>query len=393
MTDSLRYQVAIVGASETTELGVVPNMSTTGLHVDAIVNAIKDCGIDKNQIDGIATTINPAILAHYLGIVPRWLDNTSVGGTSFLIQVRHAAAAIATGLCDVALVAMGQSGRSRVGEVTARIGDTSSAGGPTTDISYPGQFESIYGTSGPSTLFGMGVLRYMKETGTTHEQLASVAVAQRKWSNQVPRAMMRDLITVDDVFNSRMVCYPFHLFECCLVTDGGGAIILTKADRANDFAKKPVYILGTGESIETPIVSQMYDMTSSAAFKVSSRQAFQEAGINHGDVDHLMIYDAFAHLPIYGLEDLGFVGRGEAGAFIQEGNTSPGGKLPMNTNGGGLSYTHTGMYGMFAMQEAIRQVRGEAAHQVPGVKVSFCQGVGGMFMAAGSLVFTNEPPH
>ena len=393
MTDSLRYEVAIVGAAETTELGVVPNMSTTGLHVDAVVNAIKDCGIDKNQIDGIATTMNPAILAHYLGIVPRWLDNTSVGGTSFLIQVRHAAAAIAMGMCDVALVAMGQSGRSRVGEVTARIGATAAAGGPTTDISYPGQFESIYGTSGPSTLFGMGVLRYMQETGTTHEQLASVAVAQRRWSNLVPRAMMRDLITVDDVFNSRMVCYPFHLFECCLVTDGGGAIILTRADRANDFAKDPVYILGTGESTETPIVSQMYDMTSSTAFKVSSSQAFQEAGISHGDIDHLMIYDAFAHLPIYGLEDLGFVGRGEAGAFIEEGNTSPGGKLPMNTNGGGLSYTHTGMYGMFAMQEAIRQVRGEAANQVPGVKVSFCQGVGGMFMAAGSLVFTNEPPH
>ena len=393
MADSLRYKVAIVGAAETTELGIAPNMSTTQLHVDAIVNAIKDCGIDKNQIDGIATTMNPAILAHYLGIVPRWLDNTSVGGTSFLIQVRHAAAAIAMGMCDTALVAMGQSGRSRVGEVTARIGATAAAAGPQMDISYPGQFESIYGTAGPSTLFGMGVLRYMQETGTTHEQLASVAVAQRKWSNQVPRAMMRDLITVDDVFNSRMVGYPFHLFECCLVTDGGGALILTSAERANDFPKKPVYILGTGESTETPIVSQMYDMTSSAAFKVSSRQAFQEAGISHGDVDHLMIYDAFAHLPIYGLEDLGFVERGEAGAFIQDGNTSPGGKLPMNTNGGGLSYTHTGMYGMFAMQEAIRQVRGEAAHQVPGVKVSFCQGVGGRFMAAGSLVFTNEPPH
>jgi acetyl-CoA acetyltransferase len=392
MTDSLRYKAAVVGAAETTGLGVVPNMSTTGLHVDAIANAIKDCGIDKNQIDGIASTMNPAILAHYLGIVPRWLDNTSVGGTSFLIQVRHAAAAIAMGMCDVALVAMGQSGRSRVGEETARIGATSAAGGPRSDISYPGQFESIYGTAGPSTLFGMGVLRYMQETGTTHEQLASVAVAQRKWSNQVPRAMMRDLITVEDVFNSRMVCYPFHLFECCLVTDGGGAIILTSAERANDFPKNPVYIMGTGESTESPIVSQMYDMTSSTAFKVSSRQAFQEAGITHGDVDHLMIYDAFAHLPIYGLEDLGFVGRGEAGAFIQEGNTSPGGKLPMNTNGGGLSYTHTGMYGMFAMQEAIRQVRGEAAHQVPGVKVSFCQGVGGMFMAAGSLIFTSEPP-
>ena len=392
MTDSLRYKVAIVGAAETTELGVVPNMSTTQLHIDATVNAIKDCGIDKNQIDGIATTMNPAILAHYLGIVPRWLDNTSVGGTSFLIQVRHAAAAIAMGMCDTALVAMGESGRSRVGEVTARVGATPAAGGPPTDISYPGQFESIYGTAGAATLFGMGFLRYMLETGTTHEQLASVAVAQRKWSNQVPRAMMRDLITEDDVLASRMVCYPFHLFECCLVTDGGGAIILTSAERANDFPKKPVYILGTGESTESPIVSQMYDMTSSEAFKVSSRQAIQEAGISHGDVDHLMVYDAFAHVPIYGLEDLGFVGRGEAGAFIQEGNTSPGGILPMNTNGGGLSYTHTGMYGMFAMQEAIRQVRGEAAHQVPDVTVSFCQGVGGMFTAAGSLVFTNEPP-
>ena len=145
--------------------------------------------------------------------------------------------------------------------------------------------------------------------------------------------------------------------------------------------------------METPIVSQMYDMTSSTAFKVSSGKAFEEAQISHGDVDHVMIYDAFAHLPIYGLEDLGFVGRGEAGAFIEEGNTSPGGRLPLNTNGGGLSYTHTGMYGMFAMQESVRQLRGEASHQVPEVKVSFCQGVGGMFMAAGSLVFTNEPPH
>lgn len=260
------------------------------------------------------------------------------------------------------------------------------------DISYPGQFESVFGAYSAATLFGLGFLRYMHETGTTHGQLASVAVAQRKWSSKVPRAMMRDLITEEDVFNSRMVCYPFHLFECCLVTDGGGAIILTRSDRANDFPKKEVYILGSGESTETPIVSQMYDISSSQAFKVSSREAFQEAGISHSEVDHLMIYDAFAHIPIYGLEDLGFVDRGEAGAFIQEGNTSPGGKLPMNTNGGGISYTHTGMYGMFAMQESIRQIRGEAAHQVSGVKVSFCQGVGMMFMAAGSLIFTNEPP-
>ena len=383
---SLRYKVAIVGASETTQLGVIPDVSNTGLHIDAAVNAIRDSGIDKDQIDGIATTMSPAVLANYFGIVPRWVDNTSVGGTSFLIHVRHAAAAIASGLATTVLVAMGESGRSRVG-----VGG--GGGGGAGDSSYPGQFESIYGPNGPTTLFGMGVLRYMKETGTTIEQLASVAVAQRKWSNKVPRAMFGDLITVDDVFNSRMISYPFNLFMCCLVTDGGGALILTSADRAADFPTKPVYIMGTGESVETPIVSQMYDLTTSAAFKTSSGQAFQESGISHDDVDHLMVYDAFAHLPIYGLEDLGFVGRGEGGAFVEEGNTSPGGKLPMNTNGGGLSYTHTGMYGMFAIQEAVRQIRGEAAHQVPDVKVSFVQGVGGMFMAAGSLVFTNEPPH
>ena len=391
--NSLRYKAAIVGASETTELGSIPDKTAFQLHVDAAVNAINDCGIDKNEIDGIATTMSPASLAHYLGIVPKWIDNTQVGGTSFLVHVRHAAAAIASGLCETVLVSMAQSGRNRVGEETSRIGDVSGQSGGRRDNSFPGQFESIYGVAGPTTQFGMGVLRYMKETGLSHEQLASVPVAQRKWANKVPRAMYGDLITTDDVFNSRMICYPFHLLECCLVTDGGGALIITSSERAKDFPTKPVYIMGTGESVETPVVSQMYDMTTSAAFKTSSKKAFEESGITHSDVDHLMVYDAFAHLPIYGLEDLGFVKRGEAGAFIEEGNTSPGGKLPMNTNGGGLSYTHTGMYGMFAIQESVRQVRGEAAHQVDGVKTSFCQGVGGMFMAAGSLVFTNEEPH
>ena len=391
--NSLRYKAAIVGASETTELGSIPDKTAFQLHVDAAVNAINDCGIDKNEIDGIATTMNPASLAHYLGIVPKWIDNTQVGGTSFLVHVRHAAAAIASGLCETVLVSMAQSGRNRVGEETGRIGDVSGQSGSRRDNSFPGQFESIYGVAGPTTQFGMGVLRYMKETGLSHEQLASVPVAQRKWANKVPRAMYGDLITTDDVFNSRMICYPFHLLECCLVTDGGGALIITSSERAKDFPTKPVYIMGTGESVETPVVSQMYDMTTSAAFKTSSKKALEESGITHSDVDHLMVYDAFAHLPIYGLEDLGFVKRGEAGAFIEEGNTSPGGKLPMNTNGGGLSYTHTGMYGMFAIQESVRQVRGEAAHQVDGVKTSFCQGVGGMFMAAGSLVFTNEEPH
>ncbi|TNF86396.1 MAG: thiolase, partial [Gammaproteobacteria bacterium] len=186
--------------------------------------------------------------------------------------------------------------------------------------------------------------------------------------------------------------YPFTKLECCLVTDGGGALILTSADRAKDFPTKPVYLIGTGESTETPMVSQMEDMTTSRAFRVAGKKAFEEAGISHSDVDHLMIYDAFAHLPIYGLEDLGFCERGEAGAFMQERHTAPGGKLPLNTNGGGLSYMHSGMYGMYALQESVRQMRGIAPAQVEGAKISVCHGVGGMFGASGTVIMSNEQP-
>ncbi len=393
---TVKYKTAIIGARETTDLGHIPNMSSLMLTVDAARNAIADCGIDKSLIDGVASTESPNTLAHHLGITPTWVDGTSVGGTSFVLHLRHAAAAIALGYCNYALIAMGQSGHSR-GDMIGMPGGTGGTGrmdrGFGAGNAIPSQFEAPYGTTGPTSTFGMGILRYMKEFGLTHEQLASVAVAQRKWANKVPRAMFRDIITVDDVFASRMVCYPLHLLECCLVTDGGGAIILTSAERAKDFPKKPVYIIGTGESVETPMVSQMEDFTSSKAFRVSGKKAFDEAQIKHSDVNHFMVYDAFAHLPIYALEDLGFVKRGEAGPFIAEGNTSPGGKLPMNTNGGGLSYTHTGMYGMFLLQESIRQVRGEAPHQIPNVKVSVAQGVGGMFAAAGTAILTNEPPH
>jgi acetyl-CoA acetyltransferase len=379
---SLRGQVAIVGAAETTRLGVIPDVSEIELHADAARNALSDCGLSVRDIDGIACTASPVALAHYLGITPTYLDGTSVGGCSFMLHVRHAAAALATGLCQMVLVTHGQSGRSRVG-VGGRGGDPSSL---------QGQFEAPYGPTGPPTMFPMGVLRYMKEFGLTHEQLASVAVVQRQWAARNPRAMMRDPITVDDVLSSRMIAYPIHLLECCLVTDGGGALVLTTAERAKDFPQRPVYILGTGESSETPMVSQMEDFTTSRAFRVSGAKAFAEAGITTADVDHLMIYDAFAHLPIYGLEDLGFVGRGEAGAFIEAGNTAPGGRLPLNTNGGGLSYTHTGMYGMFAIQESVRQLRGIAPAQVEGVEVSVAHGVGGMFAASGTLVLTNREP-
>jgi acetyl-CoA acetyltransferase len=375
--------VAIVGAAETDRLGKLPDHSAIQLHTEAALNTLANCGIGRDKVDGLASAgLSPVDVAHHLGITPRWIDSTSVGGCSFLIHVRHAAAAIVAGLATTVLITHGESGHSRVGQ--ARYA--------TSPASPYGQFEVPYGVAGPPTRFTIPLLRYMKEYGLSHKQLASVAVAQRKWSSRNPRAMMRDLITVEDVFSSPLIAYPFHLLECCLVTDGGGALVLTAAERAGDFPTRPVYVLGTGEASDAPLVSQLEDFTSSRAFRLSSASAFAEAGIGPAEVDHLMVYDAFAHLPIYGLEDLGFVGRGEAGAFIEGGNTEPGGRLPMNTNGGGLSYTHTGMYGMFAIQEAVRQLRGEAAAQVPAVEISFVQGVGGMFMSAASLVLSNTPP-
>ncbi len=375
--------VAVVGASETTELGRIPHLSQTQLHADGAFNALADAGLSVKDIDGIATAgASPVDLTHYLGLEPRWIDGTSVGGCSFLIHVRHAVAAIEAGYCETVLITHGESGRSGIGR----------GGGGGGAASFAGQFEVPYGPMGPTTLFGIGVLRYMKQYGMTHEQLASVAVAQREWAGMNPRAMYRDPITVDDVLASRVIAYPFHLLECCLVTDGGGALILTKAERAKDFPQSPVYILGSGESVESPMISQMADLTSSRNFRIAGRDAMSSAGISHADVDHLMVYDAFAHLPIFGLEDLGFVERGEAGPFIEEGNTRPGGRLPLNTNGGGLSYTHTGMYGMFALQESVRQVRGESPAQVDDVNISVCLGVGGMFAAGACIVFGKELP-
>jgi len=375
--------VIIAGAAETNEIGKLPGKSTLQLHIESAVNAVADAGLRLRDIDGIATVNSPGPVqvAHALGITPSWMDGTAVGGTSFLLHVRHAAAAIRAGYARTVLITHGESGRSRIGATPFPRGNSS----------IPGQFEAPYGTAGPTTAFTLPVLRYMKEYGLTHEQLAYVAVAQRKWAAQNPRAMFRELITVEDVLASRLVAYPFHLLECCLVTDGGGALVVTSADRAADFPKPAVHVLGTGESAETPLISQMVDFTESQANRLAGKAAFAEAGITTADVRHLMIYDAFAHLPIYGLEALGFCAKGEAGAFIADGNTEPGGRLPLNTNGGGLSYTHTGMYGMFAIQEGVRQVRGEAPAQVPSVDISVILGNGGMFATSGALVLGRHP--
>jgi acetyl-CoA acetyltransferase len=329
-------------------------------------------------------------VAHYLGLTPKWVDGTAVGGCSFMIHVRHAAAAIASGLCKTVLITHGESGRSGVGRTRNVVASTSLAG----------QFEQPYGPMGPPTLFTIPVLRYMKTYGLTHEQLAMVSVVQRQWAATNPRATFKTPITVEDVLNSRMIAYPFRLLQCCLVTDGGGALIMVAAERARDFPQKPVYLLGTGESVETPMVSQMADFTSSRAFRVAGPKAFAEAGITHSErrpSDDLrrpcsLPGASFAHLPISGLEDLGFVPRGGAGAFIAGYKHRPRRQVAAQHHGVGLSYMHSGMYGMYALQESVRQMRGTAPAQIEGAKISVCHGVGGMFAASGTIIMSNEPP-
>ena len=267
-----KNSVAVVGAAETTKMGKIPDVSVIGLHADAALNAMADAGLTPADIDGVATAgISPVELAHYLGIKPTYADGTSVGGCSFMLHVRHAAAAIAAGHAKTILITHGESGRSRVG-----------AGGfGRAPSSLMGQFEMPFGPVGPPTMFTVPVLRYMKTYGVTEEDLATVSVIQREWAAKNPRASFKDPITVDDVLNSPMIAWPYRMLMCCLVTDGGGALILTSADRAKDFPNKPVYVLGTGESVETPMVSQMYDFTSSTAFKISGAKAFEDAGIKH----------------------------------------------------------------------------------------------------------------
>ncbi len=373
----------IVGAAETTELGRIPQMSQLQLHADAALNTLDDAGLTPADIDGVATAgESPTAVAHYLGITPTWVDGTAVGGCSFMLHVRHAAAAICEQLCRTVLITHGESGYSRVGR--------GGFGRPSASLA--GQFEAPFVVTGAPSTFTIPVLRYMKAYGVSEEQLAMVAVVQREWAARNPRASHGDPITVDDVLGSEMIAYPFRKLMCCLVTDGGGALILTSAERASDFPQRPVWILGTGESTEAPMVSQMEDFTTSKAFRVSGAKAFEEAGISRADVDHLMIYDAFAHLPLYGLEDLGFVAPGEAAAFVEERNTAEGGSLPVNTNGGGLSYMHSGMYGMYALQESVRQLRVVAPAQVKDAKISIAHGVGGMFAASGTIVLSNQRP-
>jgi acetyl-CoA acetyltransferase len=378
----LSNSVCVVGVDESDEIGTLPHTSQLALHLQAIHNAVRDAGLKIADVDAIFTAgqHSPALLGEALGITPRYVDGTSVGGCSFIIMVEHAMLALHHGLCDVAVISHGESGRSGVGVTRGR------------DTSLSGQFEAPYGFGGAPTYFGMITTRHMHEYGTTLEQWAQVAVSTRAWACLNPKARFREPLTIEEVLNSRPMFYPFNLLNICLVTDAGGAAVLTRADRAQDCAKKPVYVRGTGEGTEHVMVTQMRHLPLSEATRISGERAFNMAEVSHGDFDHIMLYDAFTSGPPIMLESLGFCKPGEGVSFFEEGKSTPGGSLPINTNGGGLSYTHSGMYGIFPIIEATRQLRGECGErQVPNCKLSLVNGMGGMLSAAGTLVLSNEP--
>ncbi len=379
---ALFMQVAIVGADESDEIGIVPHKATLQHHAEAARNALDDAGIPLSEVDGLFTSgpgWSPSLqVAEYLGIRPTYTDSTSVGGSSFVIHVEHAAAAIAAGLINVALITHGQAGYS-----DGRRGQGRGALDPWFPAS---QFETPYHVGGPATVYSLAATRHMYEYGTTSEQLAEIAVATRKWAMLNPKAMMRDPITVEDVLSSRWIAYPLHLLDCCLVTDAGGAIVVTSAERAKDCKKKPVHVLGSGEATTHSTIANMPDLTTTPA-AISGPRAMAMAGIRHDDIDVVEVYDSFTYTVLVTLEALGFCKPGEGGAFVSNQRTAPGGDFPLNTNGGGLSYTHPGMYGMFLLLEATRQLRGECGErQVKDARLALVNGTGGTLSSTGTLV-------
>jgi len=382
---SLKNKVAIVGADETDRIGIVPDMTPIMMHAEAARNALRDAGIDKSEVDAVFTCgvggMASVTLCEYLGIVPRYTDSTMTGGSSFVIHVEHAAAAINAGLCNVALITHGETGFS------GRMRRGPRGGGGFFDSSLPAaQFEMPFGVGAAPSTYAMAAMRHMHQYGTTHEHLAEIAVATRKWAQLNPKAMMRDPLTIEDVLSSRWIAYPFHIYDCCLVTDAGGAVVVVGADRARDFKQKPVWVLGSGEASTHQTLLGMEDVTQTPA-RHSGRRAFEMAGVTHDDIDVVEVYDSFTYTALVTIEELGFCAKGEGGPFLANQRTAPGGDFPMNTNGGGLSYTHPGMYGMFILIEAVRQLRGECGErQVPNARLALVNGTGGMLSATGTLI-------
>ncbi len=361
---------AIVGAFEHPTRWA-PDKTQFQIHAESARGALEDAGLSIRDVDGLSSSglspIGIMALAEHLNLQPRFHDSTNIGGSSFVAQVLHAAAAISAGLCSVALITYG----SKASSDRFAVGTGGLSGGDP-----PDQFEAPFGPTVMNS-YALVAQRHMYEFGTSPEQLAEVAVAIRGHAGLNPAAKFRDPITVEDVLASRTVSSPLHLLDCCIITDGGGAVVVTSKERARDTRKKPVTILGGAEALRHTAAGNR-DLTEIAAAQ-SGPIAMQMAGVEHADIDMCMIYDSFTITVVVTLESLGFCGRGEGGDFVGGGRIGLGGELPLNTDGGGLSSNHPGMRGIFLVIEAVRQLRGECENrQVEGCSVALCHGTGGM---------------
>ena len=336
---------------------------------EAVSMALDDAGVKLHEVDGLFTGLPGSYLsslhaADYLGIRPRFADNNMVGGSSFVGHLLTAAMALDAGLCNVALICYGSDQRSAAGKLVS--------------VSKTPIYEEPYQPRYPIAQYALAAKRHMHQYGTTREHLAEVAVSARAWARLNPEAFSRDPLTVADVLAARLVCDPLTVRDSCLVTDGGGAVIMTRADRARDMKQKPVYLLGAAAAQTHFQIASMPDLTVTGAAD-SGKRAFEMAGLRQSDVDVIELYDAFTINTILFLEDLGFCPKGEGGAFVSGGRIAPGGTLPVNTNGGGLSCNHPGMYGIFTIIEAVRQLRGQAVgQQIADAEIALCHGNGGV---------------
>ncbi|WP_328725552.1 thiolase C-terminal domain-containing protein [Streptomyces sp. NBC_00259] len=379
-------KVAVVGIS-LSDCGRVDGPTPYALHAQAARRALADSGLGRDMVDGFASaglgTLAPAEVAEYLGLRPRWVDSTSVGGATWEVMAAHAADAIAAGHANAVLLVYGSTARADI-----------RAGRRTSNLSFgargPLQFEAPYGHT-LIAKYAMAARRHMHEYGTTLEQLAEVAVQARANAAHNPDAMFREPITVDDVLAGPVIADPFTKLHCCIRSDGGCAVLLAAEEYVPDTAKAPVWVLGAGENVSHTTMSEWEDFTVSPA-AVSGRLAFERAGVRPADVDVAEIYDAFTYMTLVTLEDLGFCAKGEGGAFVEKGRLRLDGELPVNTDGGGLSACHPGMRGLFLLVEAVRQLRGEAGgHQVRRPdgslpELAVASGTGGWFCSAGTVV-------
>jgi acetyl-CoA acetyltransferase len=381
---TLRGKAALVGVADLVSPTGELALHGRALEAAVIGAALDDAGLTIDDVDGIAAGGMPTGTAEYFAIQPRYVDGTMVGGSSYELHVEHAAAAIAAGLCDVVVgvyAATPRSDRNR-----RNGGGYRPMPGPNPAM----EWELPYGLRMPMAAYALAASRHMYEYGTTSEQLAQIAVDTRRWAALNPNARYRDPITIDDVLASPMQTSPLHLLDCCLVTDGAGAFVMASAERARDLPKAPAYVLGAATCGTHSMITEMHDLTTTGG-SVSGPAAFGMAGIKPSDVDLLMGYDSFTITALLHLEDLGFCPKGDGGAFVEDGKLGPGGSLAMNTNGGGLSYTHPGQYGMFLLVEAVRQLRGECGErQLTDPKIAVAHGSGGVLSTMGTVVLGTE---